>query len=344
MNAKMTRIVLLAIVALGVLSCAPAAPAPTPTPTAAPALRRPEGMTPEQVTEAFYGWYLQQVSGPVRSNPVADGSYKAVPYLDAAFVRQVEQAVASFVGGGYDPFLCAQDVPKSASVGPATVSGERATTVVSTSFPGHAFEVTLTLGGGAWRISGINCTPGRVAPAPTPEPTAASIPAGEPGGQVYRSEEYGFQVRYPAGWVYKEVRNDPGHPPLGPENIKMVVMFMPQAWADEMAKSGPPDPSAPTIAPFALEVSVGSLAAYRDAYPEPTTATPLEFEGSTAVREVEQVTDTISIIRYVYQSPHDPNLRLTFFDYISGFPDRLPGNEAVIETFETMLPGVEFVP
>lgn len=344
MKIRIARLALAAVVALGVLSCQPAALAPTASPTPTASLPGPAGMTPEQVTEAFYGWYLQQAGGPTWGTPLADGSYRSVPYLDEAFVRQVEQVRATFDDGGFDPFLCAQDVPESFAAGPATVAGERATTLVSTSFQGHAFEVTLTLAGGAWRISGIDCVPGEVPPTPSVSPTAT--PAGQlpAGRQVYRSEEYGFQVRYPAGWVYKQIKSGQDGPPLGPENIKMMVMFMPQAWAERMDKGGPPDPSAPTIAPFGLEVSVGSLQAYREAYPEPTRATPLHFERGSAVCEEEQVTDTIRIVRYLYQSSRDPDLRLTFFDYTSGFPERLPGNEAVVETFHAMLPGVEFMP
>jgi hypothetical protein len=39
-----------------------------------------------------------------------DGAYRSSEYLTPEFVRKVDEIVASFDKGGYDPFLCAQDI------------------------------------------------------------------------------------------------------------------------------------------------------------------------------------------------------------------------------------------
>ncbi len=66
-------------------------------------------------------------------------------------------SIASFDRGGYDPFLCAQDIPDSVTVDEATISGDTASVAVHTSFAGHAFQVDLKLVDGQWKISDIIC-------------------------------------------------------------------------------------------------------------------------------------------------------------------------------------------
>ncbi|MGD2177241.1 MAG: hypothetical protein PVG71_05400, partial [Anaerolineae bacterium] len=59
-----------------------------------------------EVVQSFYDWYLGYPG-----HVMAEGAYRSSEYLTGSFIEKVDEIVASFEGGGYDPFLCAQDVP-----------------------------------------------------------------------------------------------------------------------------------------------------------------------------------------------------------------------------------------
>jgi hypothetical protein len=103
---------------------------------------------PAEVVDAFYGWYLDYIGDRASDtfrNPLRDGAYRTSPYLAPEFVTTVDELIAGFEHGGYDPFLLAQDIPTEVNVGEAVVTGKTATVPVSTSFAGHHFTVTLAL-------------------------------------------------------------------------------------------------------------------------------------------------------------------------------------------------------
>jgi len=119
----------------------------------------PEEQNAEAVktVEDFYSWYLGYPG-----NVVADGAHRSSEYLTAAFVEQVDELVASFTQGGYDPFLCAQDIPGDLIVDETVVSGEQASVVIhevwnaGTDFEMvHDVVVELQRIGGAWKIADI---------------------------------------------------------------------------------------------------------------------------------------------------------------------------------------------
>jgi hypothetical protein len=113
-----------------------------------------------EVVQSFYDWYL---SWP--GNATAEGAYRASEYLTASFVEKVDQIVASFEGGGYDPFLCAQDIPGDLIVGDEVArSGDVATIVVHQVWnPGTEYETTtqvvveVEMMDEEWKISNIVC-------------------------------------------------------------------------------------------------------------------------------------------------------------------------------------------
>jgi len=109
--------------------------------------------TPEQVVESFYNWYLSYTQNT--GNVLADRAYQASEHLTEAFVKKVDKLLASFDKGGYDPFLCAQDVPQSFIIKDTVVSGDAAQVVVRTSFEGHRFTVTLRRTDEVWKINGV---------------------------------------------------------------------------------------------------------------------------------------------------------------------------------------------
>jgi hypothetical protein len=117
--------------------------------------------TPEETVQGFYSWYLTsnatiKDSGE-RLNPLADGRYRSSPYLTEGFVQKVDAIVTSFDKGGFDPFICAQDVPQSFSSEKTIESGDTARVVVHTSFDGHTFTVALLREAGVWKISDVLC-------------------------------------------------------------------------------------------------------------------------------------------------------------------------------------------
>ena len=118
------------------------------------------GLAPEEVVTGFYDWYLGYVGeGEMRKNPLADRAYRASEFLSEEFVAEVDAQLDSFDRGGYDPFLLAQDVPGSLTVGEALISGEMTVVPVETSFEGHGFSVILALVDGEWKIAGVTRTP-----------------------------------------------------------------------------------------------------------------------------------------------------------------------------------------
>ncbi len=109
---------------------------------------------PALTVQAFYTWYLDYSE---TGNPMADEAYRSSEYLTEAFVQKVDEILASFEGGGYDPFLCAQDVPQDISVAEMNVSGDEAQVKVQTSFEGHSFDVVLQREGEQWKIADVIC-------------------------------------------------------------------------------------------------------------------------------------------------------------------------------------------
>ncbi|MBN1976538.1 MAG: DUF3828 domain-containing protein [Anaerolineae bacterium] len=115
---------------------------------------------PAQVVTDFYNWYLGYIRGAEEMrNPLADGAYRSSECLADSFIDEVDETVASFGKGGYDPFLMAQDIPQSVTVGEASIDGDEAQVRVETSFEGHALMVTLQRLDGKWQITSITLAP-----------------------------------------------------------------------------------------------------------------------------------------------------------------------------------------
>lgn len=351
---------LLSVISVGALvllavGCAGPTPSPGTTPTTEPApptaspldasVPDPRGMTPEETVTAFYGWYIEHGGGALQ-----DGSLEATGYLTDEHLRRLREATAGFVGGGADLLLCAQDVPSSVAVEASSVEGNRAAVLVSTSFAGHALEIELPREGDHWRIDRVHCTPQTLSfpPTPTPPSVAASMEVTALDWTVYmdaaetwptyRSDEFGFALRHPEGWVSREFRAGLGEAPIGPQNVRLAVQFMPGEWAARA-----PGPMAPAITPFVLEVSVGSLEEYRAYNPEPARSATLDALGPGAAWEEEAITESLSLHRYVFEHPDDPSVRVTFLDPISGFPDRLASDAAAVEAFRSIVATFRFL-
>lgn len=286
----------------------------------------PEATTPEEAVQGFYDWYLAasayDESAGSRLTPLTDGRYRSSEYLTEEFVQQVDEIFTSFENskGGYDPFLCAQDVPESFTVGEAVVSGDTATLAVHTSFEGHAFTVALQRVDGLWRMGDVLCG--------GTEAGGAQIQ----GWQVFVDEEYGFQVRFPEDWTYEESPPVPlgMEVPDSQKALKRVLFFQPQAW----------DGVAP---PLHIQVTEGTEEEFSRLYVPATSVQNLELNGYAVVKEIEDI-GGMQVIRYIFHSPTDGSVRIVALDYISGFPDRAAGNDDVMGILQHVLSTVAFTP
>ncbi len=128
---------------------------------AAPSEAEAAAVGPKETVERFYEWYTDYPG-----NVVADKAYRSSETLTKEFVEQVDALIASFDQGGYDPFLCAQDIPGDMRFEAGVMGGEgkEASVVVHEVWnPGSEYElvhdltVKLVLVDGKWLISDIVC-------------------------------------------------------------------------------------------------------------------------------------------------------------------------------------------
>ncbi len=112
-------------------------------------------MTPEDVVDRFYRWYIGYPG-----NPLADREYRASPYLTKEFIEKVDSDLAAMRTGGVDPFLGAQDVPERFEVGEAELQDGLALVPVAFYWSGNPSpshrNVELELDKREWKICRIS--------------------------------------------------------------------------------------------------------------------------------------------------------------------------------------------
>lgn len=116
---------------------------------------------PEAVVEEFYAGYLKSFGDPAAGtfrSPLADKDYQESAYLTPSFIGHVDEILAGFENqSGYDPFLCAQNVPQEVRADGVYYHGTQASVVMRTSFPNHFFSVDVYRSGESWQIGNITC-------------------------------------------------------------------------------------------------------------------------------------------------------------------------------------------
>jgi hypothetical protein len=162
------------------------------------------------------------------------------------------------------------------------------------------------------------------------------------GWRTLTDETYGVQLDIPQDWTWKELpAMVPGMPDDWP--VTRIVQLFPQAWEADLNRSGPPDPTAKSVvAPLNLEVCIGPDAQFRRAYPEPTRSEQTEINDLQVTVEVE-VFDPMRLTRYVFRDPQNPEISVVLIDYLSGFPDRVEGNEPLVELLPAIVETFAFV-
>ena len=150
--------------------------------------------------------------------------------------------------------------------------------------------------------------------------------------QVVEDTTYGFDVKIPADWTHKGMATDgPGVP--GDWPLERSIALFPQAWAERFEeRDGPPDPGAPPAVPaMTLEVYEGSLEQFRRAFPKPTREEAVEVNGFIAVRAVDVLGDDVEVVRYVFRSSENEDVRVVVADYYGGFPERREAHPEVAD-------------
>jgi hypothetical protein len=76
-------------------------------------------------------------------------------------IQKVDDVLDAGDTGGYDPFLCAQDIPETYTIPDlVVVSGDSAEINVQTDLEGHEFTVFLQRFMDRWMITDIQCKGG----------------------------------------------------------------------------------------------------------------------------------------------------------------------------------------
>ncbi|MCZ7544382.1 MAG: YbjP/YqhG family protein [Anaerolineae bacterium] len=117
---------------------------------------------PVEAVEGFYRWYLDAAQ---RINPVVEGAYRESAFLSADMIEAVDSLIAEAGpdhGLGYDPFLCAQDVPERFEIGQVDALTDRDAAVLVHGYFSHnphpnAFVVSVHEQDGAWLIANVIC-------------------------------------------------------------------------------------------------------------------------------------------------------------------------------------------
>jgi|GEM_PF-784822 len=264
-------------------------------------------MAPEQVVESFYGYYLQYARH--EGNPLVDGIYKDSAILTAEYIAKVEEILASFDKGGYDPFLQAQDLPEYLNVQDVVVADDKATVTLDSNFPGYELMVDLVLADGLWQINDVRRE--LQITEPQPAPTAAEESRDE-GWQTYGIGRYAFEMAYPADWTMQEAAVE------DPENVnptEVVTVFTGPAAGQQVV----------------VELSDGTLEQYRSIYPQPEQSETVEINGQPVLVEQTAYEETF----YIFTSPSYSNYRATVRVNLAG----LQGAEleAMQQTLDEML-------
>ncbi len=272
--------------------------------------------SPADTAWAFYTWYLGyalhphgMANGEISRNALADKAYRSSGFLSQRLVDEIDSLLTNQGGFNADPILGAQTTPLDfwVDAGP----GDHEATVRLQYGPQSARYARLVMEttGSFWKIDQIHFD---------------EIPAFDPAGaemvdtsnwQELKDEQLGFSLRFPQGWVSEDA--DLSANPAD-DTMQRSIYLMPAADASKIqAQKAAPDPSMPAVVPtLYLDVqraTAEQLAAY---YPTDSRER-VEWQGNVLWVEREP-----GVVRYVLQSPLNPDLWLVFIDRVSEYAGR----------------------
>jgi hypothetical protein len=162
-------------------------------------------LDPAEVVNGFYDWYLTY-----EGNVLADRAYQTREELEAEFISNVDALLDSFGKGGYDPFLCAQDIPETLEIGTLNITGDTAEATMNSSL-GHHLFVALRHGDSGWQIAEIRCQ-------------SAEQETARPAPTTVVNEFYSWYLSYPGNVLVDAAYRD--RPELSAEFIGEVDKMM----------------------------------------------------------------------------------------------------------------------
>jgi len=305
--------------------------APEPTPTSVvkedvePPPAPPETTLgdPGDVVTAFYDGYLGY-----EGDPLADQAYHDHDLMADDFESEIDRRIAESAMEGFDPLVCSREMPDAIVLGTIDRSGDVAHVIVNSASGRHFFSVTLHVertNEPHWQITNVDCM---IDAPPQSEDGAGGPQEVVEGWPVFVDDTYHFMVQYPEGWTYEEVDlDDPNKPPAG--KMERLVMFYPQGW-DEPFNPLHLEVYVMDDEVFAAEHMPGDSSEIKE------TATGQEMVVETYVFGEARMT------KMIFRSPSNPDVRVIFTDYLTGWPDRLSGNEKVAEALDPMLASFGF--
>ncbi|MGD8854946.1 MAG: DUF3828 domain-containing protein [Chloroflexota bacterium] len=286
-------------------------------------------------TRAFYTWYLGTIggqNGADRRNPLVDGAYRQSPFLTEALISQVDETLASFDKGGFDPILMAQDVPQGFTVEPGQTENEALVTFMFFGEDGQPY--------GQWRLVVTTEDTFRhpIIAINRAEEETGGASTGEVSETIFGSAEHGFSFAYPAQWVLQEMAlQGPGMPDDWP--VVAGWQLMPAEIAEQMAaQSGPPDPNAPPlVAPLQIELLRGDMAALDRAFG------PLDGQEQTLAGQPVTILWREPGYRHLLiAQPKQADAWLIITDWVTEFPGREAQGEQTAVVLDGLLQSLAF--
>lgn len=120
----------------------------------------PDPSAAKKVVDDYYTWYLGYIgdrNSEEFRNPLVDQAYHNSDLLTTGFIEEVDSQLAGMKGGGFDPFLCAQDIPTEIRVKDFESKNGEIHVQMETNFADHAFTVILVQKDDDFLIDEINC-------------------------------------------------------------------------------------------------------------------------------------------------------------------------------------------
>jgi hypothetical protein len=264
------------------------------------------GNSPAGVAKAFYTWALDYMtsSGEMR-NPWVDGAHHQSPFLSQGFIQELDNLYNSGEMIPADPVFMAQDLPRTFTTAPcpepdcALVNMQFGDTIV------NQLRVEMVAEEGSLRIASIS-------------PSSRPQPAELEGWVPFIDGQYGYAVRYPAGWIVKGLNLADQHTPEQ-HPLMRSLLFLPDRDSE--------------FPPFNLDVVVWPSADLSAAYSLGQMLEETQVNGYTA----QVYRSDPGIIYYVFQHPSRPGTWIILGDYVTQFPGREDFARSVDGLFQTFV-------
>ncbi len=290
---------LLSLLLLALLMSSCRSPKAEPLPTLLPESAvesAPEGASADETLMHFYEQYSLYPG-----NPLVTAAYRENDslsrYLHPDWIDEVDSILASFEsqGGGYDPFVCAQDHPSEFQVEEGDCGERECSLQVRAAFTGsssYSFIVMMVREADKWQVLEVRCSPPEAEPdaeAGVPEILPETPPDANGEWRPYRSERWGFSLELPPGWLAMEDEvfdRSPNDPVSG--YVNLLAGGIPTA--------------------VSLVVSEAPLESFRAVFPEPAGGSS-SWPGLDQVLVEEHFDGELYLI---YTHPQNPEFRVCF--------------------------------